>query len=136
MADPDENRFFVYFRKGGIGLQDAFNALEMHGLNADGAVVQESAESFLLRAEGLDFQVSLDGSEPVVAAAKAAAAIAELPRLAQCDARFTVEVMDLPAALDEINTMMELQGALQDCSEGYLVLGWNGGVVGPWGTDG
>ena len=40
---------------------------------------------------------------------------------------------DLDAALDEINTLMEVQGALQDASRGYLFVPWSGNLSEPWG---
>lgn len=39
-----------------------------------------------------------------------------------CNACFEVNIEILDKALDEINTLMEIQGALQDASKGYLFL--------------
>jgi hypothetical protein len=52
--------------------------------------------------------------------------------MAAFDARFEVEFDDLEDALDEINTLMEVQGALQDASQGYLFLPWNANICKPW----
>lgn len=50
----------------------------------------------------------------------------------KCNARFEVFIDDLDAALDEINTLMEVQGALQDASKGYLFTPWNENISEPW----
>lgn len=123
-----DNRFFVYFRRGTAGIVDAREALAIHDLSA----AEVGDESFSVVAEGLSFQVWLDESAQAADQAKIAAEDSGIAALAACDTRFLVEVADLPAALDEINTMMELQGALQDACNGFLVLAWNGGVVEPW----
>jgi hypothetical protein len=52
--------------------------------------------------------------------------------LRECDARFEIVIEDLDEALDEINTLMEVQGALQDVSQGFLFLPWNGELSEPW----
>lgn len=50
----------------------------------------------------------------------------------QCAARFEISIDNLDAALDEINTLMEVQGALQDASQGFLFLPWNCNLSEPW----
>ena len=49
------------------------------------------------------------------------------------DRRFEVGIDDLDAALDETNTLIEVQLTLQDLTSGYLVLSWNGAVQAPGG---
>lgn len=49
-----------------------------------------------------------------------------------CDAYFEIHFESLDEALDEINTLMEVQGALQDASQGFLFLPWNGNLSQPW----
>jgi hypothetical protein len=44
------------------------------------------------------------------------------------DARFEVSFEDLDEALDEINTMIEVQVGLQEVCDGILFLTWNGGL--------
>ena len=53
-------------------------------------------------------------------------------QMSECDARFEIVISDLNAALSEMNTLMELQGALQDASKGYLFTPWNGNILEPW----
>jgi len=42
--------------------------------------------------------------------------------MGECSARSEIGIDDLNAALDEINTLMEVQDALQDASQGFLFL--------------
>ena len=49
-----------------------------------------------------------------------------------CNECFEVTINDLDEALDEVNTLMEIQGALQDVSGGYLFLPWNGSFSERW----
>ncbi len=51
--------------------------------------------------------------------------------LRECDARFEVSFASLDEALEEINTMMEVQVALQEACGGYLFLPWNGNLAAP-----
>ena len=50
----------------------------------------------------------------------------------ECGCRFEIFIDDLDAALDEINSLMEVQTALQEASQGYLHLSWNGNLSEPW----
>lgn len=52
--------------------------------------------------------------------------------LSKCGSRFELFISDLDAALDEINSLMEAQVALQDASSGYLFTPWNGQIMKPW----
>ena len=47
------------------------------------------------------------------------------------DARFEIAIDDLDEALDEINTLIDVQSALQEVSNGYLFLPWNGHLSEP-----
>jgi hypothetical protein len=83
--------------------------------------------------EGLSFQIYLS-TEPHVAveAGEIAEGTPHEEAMRSCDARFEVSVGDFERAIDEINTMMSLQGALQDLCQGYLFLSWNGTIMEPW----
>jgi hypothetical protein len=52
--------------------------------------------------------------------------------LGQCDCPFEIHFDNLDEVLDEINTLMEVQTALQDASQGILFLPWNGNPSEPW----
>lgn len=49
----------------------------------------------------------------------------------ECDARFEIDIEDLDETLDEINTLIEVQGTLQDATGGYLFNSWNGELSAP-----
>ncbi|WP_394937722.1 hypothetical protein [Psychromicrobium sp. YIM B11713] len=132
MSSSDRDRFFVYFRSGAATLAKAQETLPLHDLEA----TSSTENTFTVEAEGLSFQVSLEESEQVAAeASQAAGAEQQWQPLKECSARFLVQISDLQEALEEINTMLELQEALQDSCDGYLVLPWNGGILGPWGVN-
>ena len=47
-----------------------------------------------------------------------------------CDARFVIEFDDLDAVLDETNTLIELQGALQEAAPSAVFFNaWNGNLM-------
>lgn len=52
-------------------------------------------------------------------------------QMARCNARFEILIDDLDAVLDEINTLIDVQHALQELTNGFLYLSWNGQVFGP-----
>jgi hypothetical protein len=52
--------------------------------------------------------------------------------LGECSARFEISFDDLDEVLDEINTLIEIQGALQEISQGYLFRSWNSTISEPW----
>jgi hypothetical protein len=47
-------------------------------------------------------------------------------KIANCDARFEVWIEDLDAALDEINSLIDVQDALQSLTRGCTYFTWNG----------
>jgi hypothetical protein len=123
--------FYVYFARGVADLDDAAAALPDHDLSA-----QRHGSELLVAVGDLRFRVTLEDSSAVAAEAAAAGRGTEFEaELARCTARFAVEVNDLEAALEEITTMMELQGALQDSCTGFVFLPWNNGIIEPWVGD-
>ena len=49
--------------------------------------------------------------------------------LARCDARFEIAIDDLDAALDEINTLIEVETALRELVRGFQHTPWNGNFL-------
>ncbi|MDQ6755180.1 MAG: hypothetical protein M3017_17700 [Actinomycetota bacterium] len=123
--------FYVYFARGAADLKAAAAALPDHDLSA------EQTDSALVVSTGpVRFRVTLDESAAVAEQAADAGKRTEFEAdFARCTARFAVEVNDLEGALDEITTIMELQGALQDCCTGFVFLPWNNGIIEPWVAD-
>jgi hypothetical protein len=120
---------WVFFRPGACDLDAAAKSLTGYGLT----VTRLGDELTTGRPGSPQFRIGLS-AEPHVAAE--AAEIGEgTPHAAamrECGARFEVGIDDLDEALDEINTLMEVQGALQYASQGFLFLPWNGNLSEPW----
>lgn len=119
----------VFFRAGACDLEAAAKALTGYGLT----VTRRGDELTAGRPGSPQFSVVLS-AEPHVAAEAAEIGEGTLHEAAmrECNARFEVGIDDLDAALDETNTLMEVQGALQDASQGFLFLPWNGELSEPW----
>lgn len=125
--------FAIYFSDPAFGLADAEHALDEIG-------VEVARDGDLLRLSGDDlprFAVRLLVGDSIAARARQLAAgvglaSAEGDALSRCDRCFFVDIEDFDEALDEINTMMEVQAALQDATGGVLLLSWNGHLSLPY----
>jgi hypothetical protein len=119
----------VFFRPGACDLDAAARSLAGYGLT----VTRHGDELTVGRPGSQQYRVVMS-AEPHVAAE--AAEIGEgtphATAMRECSARFEVSIDDLDAALDEINTLMEVQSALQDASRGFLFLPWNGNLSETW----
>jgi hypothetical protein len=73
-----------------------------------------------------------DAPHVQIEAAEIGAARPEEATMRTFGARFEIVIPDLDEALDEINTLLELQSALQEISGGYLFLPWNDSLHKPW----
>ena len=122
--------FMVYFR-GPATLADAARSLADHKLH-----VVESGDTLEVRwkpGTGPGFWVGLNAEPWVVVEAAEHAEAKGVPEMAGLDRRFEVPMDDLDAALDEYNTLFEVQATLQDLTGGYIVNSWNGNVIPPEG---
>jgi hypothetical protein len=119
----------VYFRAGTCDLEAASSAFRNYGLT----VTRELDHLVVGRPGSPYFRVRLSSAPHVrLEAVEIARDTLHEPAMRECEARFEIEIEDLDEALDEINTLMEIQGALQDTSRGYLFLPWNGTISKPW----
>lgn len=119
----------VFFESGRCDLDGAVASLTRYGL----AVEREGDRLRATRPGAPAFGVvRVTGPSVAAEAAEIGADTEHAEALSRCDARFDILVEDLDAALDEINTLIEVQGALQDASRGYLFVGWNGTLSEPW----
>jgi hypothetical protein len=120
--------FQVYFKSGTCDMNAAVRALADYGLTV------QPQEGFVTvsRPGSPEFDVGIS-AEPWVReeAAEIGEATLHAVAMRDCDARFEVTFVSLDAALDEINTMMEVQVALQKVCRGFLFLPWNGNLAGP-----
>jgi hypothetical protein len=122
--------FMVYF-SGPATLADAARSLSAHKLH-----VVEAADLLQVRSRadtGPVFWVGLNTEPWVLLEAAERAEENGLPELAHLDRRFEVPMDDLEAALDDYNTMFEVQATLQNLTGGYIVMSWNGNVIAPEG---
>jgi len=114
----------VFFRASdrALNLDDTARLLGELGLH----VTREDETLVVALEDELSLKISLS-TEPHVAAE--AAEIAEgtpfASALSQCDSRFEIAIDDLDGVLDEMNTLIEIQSALQDETGGYLFNSWN-----------
>lgn len=120
---------FVFFPSDSSDLDAAARSLGGYGLD----VTRDDTGLVAGRPDRPRFRVGLVVGEAVRAeAAEIGEGTPLAAALRDCDARFEILIDDLDEALDEINTLMEVQGALQDASRGYLFLPWNGTLSEPW----
>ena len=120
--------FQVYFTSGTCDLNAAVRALTGYGLT----VRPQPGYVTVSRPGSPEFDVGIS-AEPWVReeGAEIGAGTPQAAAMRSCDARFEVSFESLDAALDEINTMMEVQVALQEACNGFLFLPWNGNLSGP-----
>jgi hypothetical protein len=119
----------VFFRSGASDLDAAARSLAGYGLT----VTRQGDQLCTGRLGSPQFRIRLAAGESVRAeAAEIGQGTPHEEALRECDARFEIDIEDLDEALDEINTLMEVQGALQDDSQGFLFLPWNGNLSEPW----
>jgi hypothetical protein len=125
MAD----RCMVFFRSGVCDVDAAVRSLSGYGLT----VAREGAQLVARRPKSPVFRIRLVTQSDVRAeTAEIGEGTPHEAALRECDAYFEINFESLDEALDEINTLMEVQGALQDASQGFLFLPWNGNLSEPW----
>jgi hypothetical protein len=128
MADT----FQVYFKTGTLApdaaLGAALRSLKGYGLT----VKRHKAYLTAGRPDSPEFDIGVS-AEPRVReeSAEIGRGTPHAAAMRECDARFEVSFASLDEALDEINTMMEVQVALQEACGGFLYLPWNGNLAAP-----
>ncbi len=119
----------VFFRSGICDLDAAARSLAGYRMT----VVRDGDELSVCWRDSPQFRVRLVAGDLVRAeAVEIGEGTPHEAAMRECDARFEIGIEDLDAALDEINTLMEVQSALQDASRGFLFLPWNGSLTEPW----
>jgi len=116
----------VFFppQAGGFDLEWARATLSAKGLDVEatprGLAVSWVEERPVLRV------VLADGAHVAAEAAEIGAGSAFEQALRACTARFEIAIDDLDEALDEMNTLIEVQATLQEGTGGVLFNSWNG----------
>lgn len=121
--------FMVFFDSSTVGIESAISSCKSYGLE-----VETSTTGFITYRKGSPkFEVDISGEPHVLEEAREIAEGSEFEAaMENCSIRFEVTIDDFSTAIDEIDTMMDVQGALQDVSKGYLYLPWNGTITEPW----
>lgn len=118
----------VFFRAGTCDLAGAAASLREHGLD----VSQVSDVLVASSAESPQFRILVSSAPHVqTEACEIAVGTPHEAAMRECTARFEIEFDDLDEALDEINTLIEVQAALQEASNGYLFVPWSGQLCEP-----
>ena len=125
--------FFVYFT-GPATLAEAARRLSAAGMQ-----VTEQDGGCAVRwphGDGPTLDIGLNSQPWVIVEAQELAERKDLPAIARLDQRFEVpfaDFDDLEEALDDYNTLFEVQATLQDLTGGYVWMSWNGNVITPEG---
>jgi hypothetical protein len=113
----------VFFRSGRCDLDRAAAALA----DARLTVARRGDELAVSYPGSPVFRVAYVAEDYVAAeAAEIAAGNPHAAALLPCDARFEILIDDLDAVLDECNTLMSVQEALEEATGGFLFNTWNG----------
>ncbi|WP_426322506.1 hypothetical protein [Pseudoduganella sp. R-43] len=119
----------IFFPEGSSSLQQAEQELTKYDFD----VRSSGGSLFAKRLGSQEFKITLVQLPHVLLEAKEIGQGSEHEQfLSKCGSRFELFISDLDAAMDEINSLMEAQGALQDASSGYLFTPWNGQIMKPW----
>jgi hypothetical protein len=118
----------VFFRAGTCDLEAAAASLQDYGLD----VAQEPGVLFASTEGSQPFRIRMSNAPHVrTEAVEIGIGTPDEAAMREFDARFEIAIEDLDEALDEINTLIDVQSALQEVSNGYLFLPWNGHLSGP-----
>ena len=114
---------FILFQSPGISLDQAaelFAPPHWRVNRVDGMLVLQLGDSPVFRIAR--------SSEPhvVIESAEIGDGSPHSDAVSKCDSRFEVLTDDLDSALDEINTLIDVQATLQDATEGFMFTCWNG----------
>ena len=112
----------------GVDLNAAANALAERGIRAS----RKNDELVVSSGANLIFRVSLALDEYVrQEAAELPDGVPSFEAMSNCDARFEILIDDLDAVLKEANTLIDVETALQQLTDGFLYCTWNGNLSAP-----
>lgn len=118
----------VFFQSNKCNLEDAYQCLVSYGLTVN----RYEKKLLCFKNDSPQFTIGLATGEHIQQEAEEIAKdTPHTEAMSRCNARFEVFFDDLDEVLDEINTLMDVQGALQDASGGFLFTPWNGNLTKP-----
>jgi hypothetical protein len=122
----------IFFRSGRGNLATAAAALADRGLTVRRKGRGTDAELFVGFRTGSRLRVAFV-EEPYVReeAEELGAGSTRAAEMALCEARYEILIDDLDGVLDEMNTLIDVQAALQDVTDGFLFNTWNGELEAP-----
>ena len=122
------SKFLVFYQNENSSSKKAKEFLESYGFE-----VQEAKDKLVAKATKFTFDITINKAPQVQVEAKEIGKNSPYKQeMNLCNTCFEVRIENLDKALDEINTLMEIQGALQDASKGYLFLPWNDSLSEPY----
>lgn len=120
--------FSVYFQGEIVNLAAAARAWSDEGLE----VTRQPDSLTVSYDDGPEFRINLNTDGYVQEeAADLGQEFGHAEALSRCDRRFEVHFDDLEQVLDEMNTLIQVQGELQSLTGGYAFLAWNCELVPP-----
>ena len=129
--DPVEydSSCMVFFPQGTATVDDVVTQLDDYAVN----VRQEGDTLYVNGAPDCQFRIQLVADSHVLEEAiEIGTGSPHEEKMRTCNARFEIAIENLDVALGEFNTLMEVQSAVQDATQGLLFLPWNGELTEPW----
>jgi hypothetical protein len=122
------SKFLVFYQNQNSSYKKAKELLESYSFE-----VKEGTDKLVAKANEFTFDITINKAPQIQVKAKEIGKNSPYKQeMNLCNACFEVSIENLEEALDEINTLMEIQGALQDASKGYLFLPWNDSLSEPY----
>ncbi len=119
----------VFFPQGTATVDDVVKTLDKYSLT----VKRDGDTLYVIGAADCQFKIQLVTDPHVIEEAiEIGNGSPREDEMKACNARFEIAIENLEVALDEINTLMEVQATVQDATKGFLFLPWNGELTEPW----
>lgn len=119
----------VFFPQGTATVDDVVKTLDKYSVT----VKRDGDTLYVTGAADCQFRIQLVTDPHVIEEAiEIAKGSPHEKKMKACNARFEIAIENLEVALDEINTLMAVQAAVQDATKGFLFLPWNGELTDPW----
>ena len=123
----------ILFGSGKATLDDAAEALQQRAFGVEKRTLETGGNVLTARyGSGPVFHVCFNDAEHVAEESREIGDGSEFTEpLGRCNVRFEVIIEDLDEAIDEMNSLIELQLTLQALTDGFLFNCWNGELSEP-----